>query len=237
MIQRVIHYCWFGGKTKPKIVKKCIKSWKKHCPHYQIREWNENNFNVLMNVYTKYCFENKKWAYLSDFVRLWVIYHYGGVYLDTDVELVKNMDDLLENEAFFGFENKNYIASGLGFGAEKNHSFVYEMLQEYNTLPQDESGNIVVVGCPILNTKALKKLGVQINGEFQRIGKTIICPMDYFNPYNDSMGKLRKTENTYSIHWYCKSALNWKLKLRSRLTRLFHRMFGQDCFRFLKRKK
>ena len=105
MIPKKIHYCWFGGNEKPKSVKKCIDSWKKFCPDYEIIEWNESNFNIYENGYTKLCCENKRWAFLSDYARLKVIYDNGGIYFDTDVEVVKSFDDLLDCDAFFGFEN------------------------------------------------------------------------------------------------------------------------------------
>jgi len=131
MIPKKIHYCWFGRNPKPKLAEKCIASWKKYCPDYEIIEWNEDNFDINMNVYTRYCYENKKWAYLSDFARLYVVAENGGVYFDTDVELLKNPDELLKLEAFYGFETEKCINTGLGFGAEKNHPTVMAMVEEY----------------------------------------------------------------------------------------------------------
>ena len=119
MIPKKIHYCWFGGAEKPKLAQKCIASWKKLCPDYEFIEWNENSFDVDQYAYTKYCYGAKKWAFLSDFVRLIAVYENGGIYFDTDVELVKQPDDLLNYEAFFGFENDDFVATGLGFGAER----------------------------------------------------------------------------------------------------------------------
>ena len=129
MIPKKIHYCWFGRGEKPKLAQKCIASWKKYCPDYEIIEWNENNFDVNMNGYTKWCYENKKYAFLSDYVRLLAVYKNGGLYFDTDVELIRNTDFLLNDQAFFGFETdgtevsnpKNAdINSGLRFGCERS---------------------------------------------------------------------------------------------------------------------
>ena len=235
MIPKIIHYCWFGGTEKPKLAEKCISSWKKYCPDYEIVEWNETNYDVTKNPYTKYCYENKKWAFLSDFVRLEVIKKHGGIYFDTDVEVIKSLEGLLKNDAFYGFETSSSINTGLGFGATPEHATVREMLQKYLELPIDGDGKYHVVGCPILNTEAMVEMGLKLNGEFQMIEGAAILPADYMNPYDDPTGQLKKTENTVSIHWYSKSWLDKKTILRSKLTKPFHRIFGTDCFTWLKR--
>lgn len=232
MIPKKIHYCWFGRGEKPKLAKKCIASWKKFCPDYEIIEWNEENFDVNQNAYTRYCFENKKWAFLSDYVRLWVVAKFGGIYFDTDVEVVQSFDKLLQYEAFYGFENMKYVASGLGFGAIAHHITVEKMLQEYDELVQNE--DVQLTGCPFLNTKALQTCGLKLNGELQNIMGAEILPVEYLNPLEDSTGIVRKTENTLSIHWYAKSALSKKDIIRSKITRPFHRIFGEKCFEKIK---
>lgn len=235
MIPKTIHYCWFGRSEKPKLAQKCIASWKKHCPDYQIIEWNEDNFNVYDHPYTKYCYENKKWAYLSDYVRLKVVCENGGIYFDTDVEVKKNFDDLLKYDAFYGFENDKNINTGQGFGAAKYHKTVKAILQKYDDMQADEKGRYRLTGCPALNTAALIPMGLELNGEKQIIEGAVILPVDYLNPYDDPTGKMNKTKNTYSIHWYSKSALDKKAILRSNLTRPFHRVFGKNCFDWLKK--
>jgi hypothetical protein len=231
MIPKIIHYCWFGRGKKPRLSQKCIESWKKHCPDYEIIEWNEDNFDVNMNPYTQKCYNEKKYVFLSDYVRLWVIKHHGGIYLYTDVETIKSFDPLLSNSSFFGFENHQYVNTGQGFGAEKFNLLVSEMLRQYDTLLAGESD---YVGCPILNTTALLNFGLIQNGQKQNLDFGFVFPADYFNPYDDSTGRLRKTKNTYSIHWFAKSALSKEQKIRSILTRPFHRFFGNDCFKFLR---
>ena len=235
MIPKVIHYCWFGKNKKPKSVQECINSWKKHCPDYKIIEWNEDNFDVNYNAYTRFCFENKKWAFLSDLARLLIINEQGGIYFDTDVEIVKKFDELIQYEAFYGFENKKYIATGLGFGAVSHHMTVESMIQKYNELVPDENGNFPLISCPQLNTEALLPYGLELNGKKQMIGGALILPLEYMNPYDDPTGVLKKTKNTVSIHWYSKSWLDRKTVLRSKFTRPFHRLFGKDCFRWLKK--
>lgn len=228
MIPKKIHYCWFGRGEKTKLAKKCIESWKKYCPDYEIIEWNEDTFDINTNPYVKMCYEQKKYAFLTDYLRLLVVLEQGGLYFDTDVEVVKNFDDLLDASAFFGFETELYVNTGEGFGAEAGNVVVKKMLEEYNVFLDGKHG---MKGCPLLNTKALVKLGLKQNGKMQILEDVIIYPTDYFNPYEDSTGILKKTENTYSIHWYGKSWLDKKTVLRSKLSRPLHRIFGVEFFR------
>lgn len=230
MIPKKIHYCWFGGKEKPKLAKRCIDSWKKFCPDYEIIEWNEDNFDITKYPYAQYCFENKKWAFLSDFVRLAVVYENGGIYFDTDVEVIKSYDDLLNLLAFYGFETNDFVNTGHGFGAEKGNDTVAEMMKQYNEMIADGKGGFQLVACPHLNTKALDKFGLQHNGQYQDLGRAVVFPVDHFNPYDNPTGRLEKTGNTYSIHWYGKSWLSKRTVLRSIIARPFHRIFGKDFF-------
>jgi len=236
VIPKKIHYCWFGRGEKPKLAQKCIESWKKYCPDFEIIEWNEDNFDLHYNDYTWYCYQNKKWAYLSDMVRLIVVEKHGGVYFDTDVEVVASFDNLLKNDAFYGFEINENINTGEGFGAVAGHPTVTAMIEQYTNMNLDKTGNISLISCPKLNTRALLSFGLKLNGKEQKIAGTLVLPEEYMNPYDDPTGRLNKTKNTFSIHWYSKSALSRKVILRSRLTRPFHRIFGTGCFRWLKGK-
>ena len=235
MIPKKIHYCWFGRGEKPKLAQKCIASWKKYCPDYEIIEWNEDNFDLDYNGYTRYCHDNQKWAFLSDFVRLIVVAEHGGIYFDTDVELLRNPEELLQYEAFFGFENDTHIATGLGFGAVAHHPTVEAMKQPYLEVQPDETCGYPMLVCPALNTAALLPFGLQLDGSGQTVAGARILPADWLNPYDDPTGRLRKTENTVSVHWYSKSWMSKGKILRSKLTKPFHRIFGEDCFRLLKR--
>ncbi len=132
MIPKVIHYCWFGGGEKSRLMKKCIKSWKKYCPDYEIIEWNEDNFDVNGIEFTKGAYNAKKWAFVTDYARLDIIYKHGGIYLDTDVELLKPLDELLKYKGFFGFEEMGMVNTGVGFGAEKGNLLVKQMRDDYN---------------------------------------------------------------------------------------------------------
>ena len=232
MIPKIIHYCWFGGNPKPKLAEKCIASWKKYCPDWQIIEWNESNFDVNQNGYTKMCIEQRKYAFLSDYVRLKVVAEHGGVYFDTDVELLRRIDDLLANEAFFGFEVPEFVNSGQGFGSVAHGTAIEAMLREYDFLLDGTQG---IRGCPELNTSALEKLGLVKDGSLQTVAGALILPIEYLNPLESATGRLRKTHNTYSVHWYHASWMTWRQKLRSAITRPIHRIFGVDCFKWLKK--
>ena len=233
MIPKKIHYCWFGGNEKPEKAKKCIESWRKYCPDYEIIEWNEANFDVNQNGYTRMCIKEKKYAFLSDYARLVIIEEHGGVYFDTDVEVLRSIDDLLNHEAFFGFENDEYINTGVGFGAVAHHKSVGTLKKAYDSYLSGTKGTVT---CPTLNTEALASAGLVKNGKHQNVLGAEIYPVEYFNPYDDTTGRMRKTKNTYSVHWYAKSWLDRKAIMRSKITKPFHRIFGVDCFEWLKRK-
>ncbi len=234
MIPKKIHYCWFGGKELSELAKKCIASWEKYCPDYEIIRWDEHNFDLDQIPYTRWCYDNRKWAFLSDYVRLTVVAEHGGLYFDTDVELVKNPDALLEYESFYGFENDCNINTGQGFGAQAHHPTLVSMCQQYLALEPDENGTFPTQACPALNTAALLPMGLILNGKRQNVAGAEILPADYFNPYDDLVGMLHQTENTMGIHWYSKSWISKSAQLRSRITRPFHKVFGKDCFRWLK---
>lgn len=234
MIPKTIHYCWFGRGEKPKLAQKCIASWRKYCRGYEIVEWNEDNFDFSVHPYAQFCYAQKKWAFLSDYIRLVVVEQHGGIYFDTDVELLRSPDHLLANAAFYGFENRDHIASGLGFGAEAHHSTIKAMLDQYLQLKPNENGVYPIIGCPILNTQALLPLGLELNGQKQTVAGAEIYPTEYFNPYESTTGRLNKTPNTVSVHWYSGSWMSKGTILRSKFTRPLHRLFGENCFRFLK---
>ncbi|MBQ8164276.1 MAG: glycosyl transferase [Clostridia bacterium] len=198
MIPKILHYCWFGGAEKTKLQKKCIESWKKHCPDYEIIEWNEKNFDVNCNAYCKEMYRNKKWAFLSDYARLKIIYDNGGIYIDTDVELLKSFDDLLYKDAFMGEEQTGRIATGLSFGAVKGHYAIKENAEYY----EKQSIPSTAI-CVDITTDIFKKYGyigcdktpVLING-------VMIYPEEYFCPYSYFTGEKNITKNTYSVHHY-----------------------------------
>ena len=208
-IPKVIHYCWFGGSSIPGQHRLWMKSWKEYCPDYEIIEWNEKNYDVRKNRYLCQAYERGKWAFVSDYVRMDIVNEYGGIYLDTDVELLKNLDEMLKNDAFCGFESSRYVAYGLGFGARSHQPIVNEIKKYYdNTSFVLEDGTLNQVTCPVIQTEVMKKHGLICNGEFQVVeGMTvypsrILCGM---SPH--SFRIQRDLEYTYAIHHYTGSWL------------------------------
>lgn len=201
MVIKKIHYCWFGGNTHSDIIKKCIRSWKKECPDYEIIEWNENNFDIYCCKYAEEAYCNKKWAFVSDYARFKILYENGGIYVDTDVELIKNIDNL--PESFVGFESNKLVASGLIRGAEIGDVICKAMLDSYESdrfVFDDGSLNMKTV-CE-RETEIFQKHGLKLNGKLQTVAGTTVFPTEYFCPKDFLTGVLNITENTYSIHHY-----------------------------------
>lgn len=235
MIPKIIHYCWFGKGEKPELALRCIESWKKYCPDYQIIEWNEDNFDININKYCREAYENRKYAFVSDIARLYAMYTIGGIYMDTDVELVKNLDDLLDNIAFSGFETDECIPTGI-MASEKGFELFGEFFNYYQYRSFIKSdGSMDTTTNVIIMTNIMEKYGLIKNGKKQTIKGFTLYPKDYFCPLDDSTGVLEKTKNTYAIHWFSKSWMDKKTILRSKITKPFHRVFGKNCFDWLKK--
>lgn len=203
MIPKIIHYCWFGRNPKPEIVKKCIMSWRKLCPEYKLREWNEDNFDVTSCSYVKEAYENGKWAFVSDYVRLWVIYKEGGIYLDTDIELLKPLDKLLNYKAFFGYEDNYHLNTGIGFGAVKGNEMIYKILEDYNRCHfVKEDGTLDLTPCPERNSKVFEKNNFQLTGKTEIQNNIAFLSTEWLCPINYQTGEVNITSNTLSIHHY-----------------------------------
>ena len=203
LIPKVIHYCWFGKGPMPQSVKRCIASWKTYCPDYRIICWNEENFDYSEFLYTRQAYEEKKWAFVSDVARLKVVFENGGIYLDTDVELIQSLDSLLKFKSFWAFENNKHIATGLGFGAEKGNKYVKAILDDYRDKSfLDDNGKIISLPCTDLNTKVFKEAGVNINNKTQIIDNNIFLSTEYMCPIDYETGKVNITDKCISIHHY-----------------------------------
>ena len=235
MIPKVIHYCWFGGNPLPKTAIRCIESWKKYCPDYKIIKWDENSFNINLNSYVKEAYQCRKYAFVSDFVRLYAMYNYGGVYMDTDVEVIRSLDEFMSNAAFSGFESSESIPTGI-MASEKGFPLYKEFLEYYDErhFIRDD-GTLDLTTNVIIMTEIANKYGLMHNNKLQTIEGWTLYPSDYFCPLDNSTGVLHKTQNTATLHWFNKSWLSSKDRLRSRITRPFHRILGEKCFAFLKR--
>ena len=212
-IPKVIHYCWFGGNPKPKLAEKCIKSWKKYCPDYEIIEWNESNFDVNVNRYCREAYEAKKWAFVTDYARLKILYEQGGFYFDTDVELRKSLDPLCKEHGFCGIENSTrcvMVNTGLGMGSEPGVPLVKAILDSYEGVPfRKEDGTLDTTTCTVRNTEILKQYGYVEENKMQTVAGFTIYPTEYFSPMVMENAKLKVTKNTYSVHHY---SLSWTPK-------------------------
>ena len=227
MIPKIIHYCWFGRGEKPELAKRCIASWRKLCPDFEIREWNEDNCDYLAIPFMAQAYAAKKYAFVSDVMRLIVLEQYGGVYFDTDVEVVQDISPLLADRGFIGFENDQYVNSGQCLAAEAHHPVIQAMIDAYKRLTFTQpDGSLTPVGCPHVNSDVLERFGLVRNGREQLVDGIHVYPADYFNPLDSATGRLNKTTNTYSIHWYSMSWLPKSVQLKSKLGRLIRRIFG-----------
>lgn len=203
MIPKKIHYCWLGDKEKTELVLKCIKSWKKYCPDYEIIEWSEQNINLKSVPYMEQAYDAKAWGFVPDVARLQIIYNHGGIYLDTDVEIIRTFDDLLNNHAFVGRESGDYVNLGSGFGAEPNNQYIKLMLDAYNDLSfRLKDGSLNRIASPKIQTDTLKKIGLKEDDILQNIGNLTVYTKDYFSPIDYYTGLCEITDNTHSIHHY-----------------------------------
>ena len=210
MIPKIIHYCWFGGNPLPELALKCIESWRKYLPDYEIREWNESNFDVNINRFTYEAYTLKQYAFVSDFARFWILYNYGGLYFDIDVELIKPLDDVIAQGAFVGMEppykkKKGLwgVNPGLGIGGEKGN-FIFKMIldlyvkKHFVNLRGSYSGTVVKFFSEIVN-----KMGYVMDEKgIAHLKNISIYPQDYFCPINYFSGEMCITQNTRSIHHY-----------------------------------
>ena len=210
VIPKTIHYFWFGGNKIPEENRKCIESWKRYCPDYKIIKWTEDNYDITKCNYMLQAYENKKWGFVSDFARLDVLFEFGGIYLDTDVELIKSLDDLLYENAFVGFQRKFLIGTGLGCGCKKGEPLFKEMRDVYYDIHFTENGTLNLLACPYYQTIFLLKYGLKCNNTFQRIKDLSVFPTSAFDPQGYASGKISLIKNTYGIHHYSESWISEK---------------------------
>ena len=227
MIPKVIHYCWFGHNPLPKLAQKCIESWRKYLPDYEIKEWNEDNFDVNIIPYTQEAYACKKYAFVSDYARFWILYHYGGVYFDTDVEVIKPMDEIIRKGGYMGCENiattdsDLRVAAGLGLACEANNSLFHAILEHYAGLSflVDGVPNLTTVVAIVTDLLYLK--GFKSINEIQEIEGIKIYPAEYFAARDNALITVPLTSNSYSIHHYMASwespYFRFKKKLGKRL--------------------
>lgn len=228
MIPKVIHYCWFGGNPLPKDAQKCIESWKKHLPDYEIKEWNEQTFDINSNQYVKEAYENRKFAFVTDFVRLYALQKEGGIYMDTDVEVLKTFDPFLHHTAFSGFENNNFVPTGM-MASEKNGKWVSELLDDYNARKfVKEDGSLDLTTNTTVITSNMIGHGLVCNNKYQDFpGLVTMYPSEYFCPKDHATGKIVLTDNSVCIHHFACSWLSPKLRLKHKCKKVAVKILGE----------
>ncbi len=236
MIPKIIHYCWFGGKPLDKLGQTCLKSWKKFFSDYEIKEWNENNFDFHDCRYARQAYEAKKWAFVSDYVRLKILYEYGGVYFDTDVEVIKPFYDILSKGNYMGFEkNGKAVSPGLGMAVKPGLEIVKEIIDDYEKSDFVKAdGTYDLTTIVERTTKILKKHGLDESDKIQNVADINIYPSEYFCPIDMETGKLIITKNTYSIHRFSGSWEKKSNKFRGKVYKFINRYFGKKCADFVK---
>ena len=204
MIPKIIHYCWFGGKSLPQMAEKCIASWEKHCPEYELKLWNETNFDINTVPFTAQASKAKKWAFVADYLRAYAVFYHGGIYLDTDVELLKPFtSDILSTNCFSGFQSNEYVNPGNIFAGEKGCVLAKELLEFYSSCNFiKKNGELNLTPIPEIFSNILLKYGLHLNNTYQELDVITVYPTEYFCPKDFHTGMVSITDNTYSIHHF-----------------------------------
>ena len=229
-IPKTIHYIWFGKNEKSKLIKKCIESWKKYLPGYEIIEWNEDNYDINKSKYIKEAYENKKYAFAADFARFDIIYNYGGIYFDTDVELLKPIpEEFLKYQGFMGMEGNKKAAPGLILASKTREMLMREILDKYENMEYKNNGeNETVVD---ITTNILKEHGFVENGEKQQIANFVIFPSEYFCAYDFDTREFEITSNTISIHHYAFTWGSKKDKIIRKMKTIVRKIIGRKMYK------
>ena len=230
-MEKKIHYCWFGGNKLPKDVKKCIETWKKYLPDYEIIEWNENNFDINLCNFVKEAYQNKKWAFVSDYVRIYALYHQGGIYFDTDLKVLKDVSFLQDKDMFLGYEDSGFVGTAVIGVKEKNNKYIKEILDYYNKIEHFNPDIMYNYANPVIITKILKKYDSIVNDEGIRIfdNSVYIYPREYFFPLSYNYAEREFTENTCMVHLF---NATWTSRGERRTINIY-RKFGPDFGKFL----
>ena len=223
-----IHYCWFGGKKLPKDVKKCIATWKKMLPDYEIIEWNEEKFDVNSVPFVKQAYDNKKWAFVSDYVRTYALYEQGGLYLDTDVKILKNVEDIIDKNLVFGYEDSGYFGTAVIATNIKNNPYIKDILDFYNNIKDFNVDIIYNYANPAIITKSISKYHVKKleNGVKIFNDEVYVYPRDYFYPLSYNYSEKIYTKNTCMVHLFNGT---WTDKGERRTIRSEERRVGKEC--------
>lgn len=219
MIPKIIHYCWFGHGGMPKLALECIDSWKKHMPDYEIVLWDEKKFDININQYVKEAYEAKKYAFVTDYVRLYALYHHGGVYMDTDVEVLKSLNIFLQHKAFTGCESDRYCVTGT-MAAERNHPWIKKLLDEYNNIKfiLNNGEQDITTNTFRITRLTIDKYDWVPENKYQTLKDDLhIYTSDTFCAKDWRTGKITKTDQTYTIHHFSGHWITTKSKKRLRI--------------------
>lgn len=238
MIPKVINYCWFGGNPLTEKAEMCIKSWKTFLPDYEIRRWDESNFDIEICQYVKEAYAAKKWAFVADYFRIWVLYYYGGIYFDSDVEVTKSFDEFLDYELFTGYETDITLEPAV-VGCISGHTLFKELLGYFTSKSFYSNGNEDLTPLPYKFTEPFtKNYGLTLNN--QRVlldnNQMAIYPTDWFSPMDYETGELKKTDNTHAIHRYAASWVGGGTNFRAKIYSVLSKLFGKK-FAYKMRKK
>lgn len=237
MIPKIIHYCWFGKGELPPLAQKCIESWKKFMPDYEIKRWDEDNYDIRKNQYISQAYDARKYAFVSDYARFDILHSYGGIYLDTDVEVIKDLTPLIEQGAYVGLEQLSGINSGLGMAAPSSLEIYKEILNSYENdtfINQEGENNLETVVVRV--SEIFKKHGFIEGNGVQEIEGVKIYPAEYFCPMCQETGKINITKNTYSIHHYASSWMPTHIRFASKMKKWLSRIIGPKMINFLIKK-
>lgn len=236
MIPKIIHYCWFGRGELPAQARMCLESWKKYLPEYELKEWNEDVFDVSQNQYVREAYENRKFAFVTDYVRLFALYHEGGVYMDTDVEVLGSFDRFLNHHAFSGFETDGNVPTGM-MAAEKGSVWIKDLLDQYSgrKFVLDDGSLDLTTNTTVITNYMLEK-GLLLNNMYQDFpGLCTMYPSDFFCPKDHRTGVIHCTSNTVCIHHFAGSWIKRSFfrDLRHRAKFLLTGVFGETLISFL----
>ncbi|MBQ8575671.1 MAG: glycosyl transferase [Clostridia bacterium] len=233
-MKKTIHYCWFGRGEKPKLVKKCIESWKKNLPDYRLVEWNEDNFDISKNQFVAEAYSDRNFAFVSDYVRAFVLYNYGGIYLDTDVEVLGSFDRFLDDKVFLGFEEGNFVGTCV-MGVEKGHELMKSYLNHYESMTYfNEDGTKYTDTNVVLLTKLLDERGLVRNNEFQTVGDISIYPRTFFSPYDYINGISYISDDSVAIHHFAQLWLPRNVRLKTDAKRALIKIIGGEKMKKLR---
>lgn len=235
-LPKVIHYCWFGRGEKSPLIQRCIATWREKMPGWEIQEWNEDNFDVESIPYTAEAYGAKKYAFVADYARFWILYHFGGVCLCTDVELLRPVDDLLDETPYLmGFELRDTINPGSIISALPGDELLGELLEDYAKLHfVQEDGSLNTKTIVAYTTEMLRRHGFTGGNRMQQVGKFVLYPSEYFCPFEHETQMVVKTENTRSIHHFSATWSPWWRKARFRAIGLAARLLGRERYLALK---